>query len=172
MVTIVVPHRAQGGKRRLALELGLRDAVVAAMLADVLEACLPVGRVVVANGRGSQGAAVAEALAEVQGPALVVNSDVPCVTPDDMRALFAATADVELALVPAADGTTNALALADPSLFEPLYGPGSAARFAALAPARALALPNLVDDVDTLHDLRRLGPRLGRHTRAATMLAA
>ena len=40
------------------------------------------------------------------------------------------------------------------------------------APAVTLDLPNLVDDVDTLDDLRRLGSRLGRQTRAAASIAA
>jgi 2-phospho-L-lactate guanylyltransferase (CobY/MobA/RfbA family) len=74
--------------------------------------------------------------------------------------------DRGLAVAPAADGTTNALALSSPELFEPVYGSGSAARFAALAPSRAVDAPNLVDDVDTLADLERLGDRVGRHTRA------
>jgi 2-phospho-L-lactate guanylyltransferase (CobY/MobA/RfbA family) len=70
-----------------------------------------------------------------------------------------------VALVAAADGTTNALAFADASLFEPVYGPGSAERFAALGPSTVLDAPNLIDDVDTLDDLARLKGRLGKHTR-------
>ena len=73
--------------------------------------------------------------------------------------------DGGLALVAAADGTTNALALSDERLFEPVYGPGSAERFAALASRARLDAPNLIDDVDTLDDLVRLGARLGAHTR-------
>ena len=73
--------------------------------------------------------------------------------------------DGGLALAAAVDGTTNALALADERLFEPVYGPGSAERFAALAPSRLLGAPNLMDDVDTLGDLARLRDRLGVHTR-------
>ena len=69
------------------------------------------------------------------------------------------------------DETWNALALAAPHLFAPLYGPGSAERFLARAerlgvPATVAAIPNLVDDVDTLDDLERLEERLGRHTAA------
>ena len=60
-----------------------------------------------------------------------------------------------------------ALAFAAPSLFEPLYGPGSAERFLALAASRLVEIPNLADDVDTLADLERLEERLGPHTRAA-----
>ena len=69
-------------------------------------------------------------------------------------------------LAAAADGTTNALALSHDELFEPLYGPGSAERYAALAPAALVDAPNLIDDVDTLADLTRLAERLGPRTRA------
>jgi 2-phospho-L-lactate guanylyltransferase (CobY/MobA/RfbA family) len=68
-------------------------------------------------------------------------------------------------VVAAADGTTNALGLADERLFEPVYGPGSAARFAKLAESRRLDSPNLHDDVDTLADLVRIVDRVGPHTR-------
>ncbi|HTO26283.1 MAG TPA: hypothetical protein VMJ49_10305, partial [Gaiellaceae bacterium] len=55
--------------------------------------------------------------------------------------------------------------------FAPLYGAGSAARFSEHAAAVGLAvvsvvIPNLVDDVDTLDDLRRVALRLGPRTRA------
>ena len=72
-----------------------------------------------------------------------------------------------IAVAAAPDGTTNALGLAAPRLFEPLYGPGSAARFLALAPSRLVEIPNLADDVDSLSDLDRLEGRLGARTRAA-----
>ena len=52
------------------------------------------------------------------------------------------------------DGTTNALGLSDTSLFAPLYGPGSAARFRALVEHSAdVDRPGLRDDVDTPADL-------------------
>lgn len=195
MATIVVPFRGQDAKQRLT-PLGdrARTAVADAMLADVVAACAEVGSILVVAraaatdavaaavgdadvelvpdpGRG-QGAAVAAALARVAGgPVLVVNADLPCATARDVYALLGALPPTGIALAEAADGTTNALALASPSLFEPVYGPGSAARFRALAPtpaaAQAVAIPNLVDDVDTLDDLRRLAPRLGRHTAEA-----
>ena len=101
------------------------------------------------------------------GPVLVVNADLPCATTRDLLALVGAIPDGGLALVAAADGTTNALALAGAELFEPVYGPGSAERFAALAPSLQLDAPNLADDVDMRDDLARLGDRLGEHTRRA-----
>ena len=77
-----------------------------------------------------------------------------------------------MALVEAADGTTNALALAASAQFRDLYGPGSAARFRAHARSLGVScvtstIPNLADDVDTLDDLQRLESRLGRHTAGA-----
>jgi 2-phospho-L-lactate guanylyltransferase (CobY/MobA/RfbA family) len=107
-------------------------------------------------------AAVAAAL---PAPFVVVNADVPCATTRDLLALAGAVPEHGLALVAAADGTTNALALYDEVLFEPLYGPGSADRFAALAPSTRLDAPNLMDDVDTPGDLARLEGRVGEHTR-------
>jgi 2-phospho-L-lactate guanylyltransferase (CobY/MobA/RfbA family) len=156
MATIVIPFRAEAPKSRLPGHV--RARLAEAMLTDVAAACAGAGRVVVARGAGGQGAAVLEALRGVEGPVAVVNADVPCATPADVETLLAAAP----ALVPARDGTTNALALCAAVDFQPLYGPGSAARFA-LEP---LDLPNLADDVDTLDDLERVAQRVGPATRA------
>jgi 2-phospho-L-lactate guanylyltransferase len=187
MPTVVVPFRGNDPKRRLdpVSEPG-RALLAEAMLADVLDAALAVGRVLVVasdapplpdgvelvpDPRRGQGAAVQAAL-EVAGRGavavyLVVNADLPCATPRDLLTLAGAVPEGGLALAAAADGTTNAVAFADASLFEPLYGPGSAERFAALGPSRLVDAPNLIDDVDTLDDLRRIALRVGPHTRRA-----
>jgi 2-phospho-L-lactate guanylyltransferase (CobY/MobA/RfbA family) len=163
--TIVIPFRAQGAKQRLPEEL--RAELPRAMLADVVAAAEEVGRTVVATGKG-QGAAVEAALANVHDtPVLVVNADLPAVTPRDLLALLGSIPPDGIAVAAAEDGTTNALGLAAHGLFEPLYGPGSAARFLALAPSRLVEIPNLTEDVDTLADLERLEPRLGPRTLAA-----
>jgi 2-phospho-L-lactate guanylyltransferase (CobY/MobA/RfbA family) len=154
MATFVIPHRVNGKTRLGDPELA------AAMLADVRAA---VGSAVVVDAPGGQGSAVAQALSGLRGPVTIVNSDLPCVTREDVAELTAAAP----ALVAADDGTTNALALASPTLFEPVYGPGSAERFAALGPSRGVNAPNLIDDVDTVDDLVRLGLRLGVNTRRA-----
>ena len=122
---------------------------------------------------GGQGEAVAAGLRAAESmPVLVVNADLPCARPRDLLALLGALPADGLALVVAVDGTTNALALASPHLFAPLYGPGSAERFLARAerleaPSAIADIPNLVDDVDTLADLERLEGRLGPRTSAA-----
>jgi 2-phospho-L-lactate guanylyltransferase len=178
---IVVPYRGDS-KRRLSPEL--RAAAAVAMLGDVVEACLPVGRTIVVTddptvvplgaealpdpGRGL-GAAVAAGLAVAgDGHAVVVNADLPCASPAAVRRLAASG----LALVSARDGTTNALSLPDPAVFAPLYGPGSAARFLAHAPFAVVRIPELVEDVDTTGDLERLAARAGRRTRALLALTA
>jgi len=186
---IVVPFRGSSAKRRLATNDEARAAVALAMLGDVVSVCVAVGPTVVVTddaharrealdlgaaavddpGHG-QGAAVGAALVP-DAPAAVVNADVPCVDPADVRALVAATPADGLALVEAVDGTTNALSLSAGRLFAPLYGPGSAARFRGLdVEVRTVSLPNLADDVDTIADLERLLHRAGPRTRAAAAL--
>lgn len=186
MPTLVVPFRGTAGKSRLGTLPGDGRAILAqAMLEDVVAACVatgptfvvspgdtvPAGARAVPDPHHGQGAAVAAALdaavaAGAVGPFLVVNADLPCATARDLFTLAGAVPDEGLAYVPAADGTTNALALAAPGIFAPVYGPGSAERFAALAPSRALDLENLRDDVDTAGDLAALDRRLGPRTRA------
>jgi 2-phospho-L-lactate guanylyltransferase len=161
--TVVVPFRS--GKSRLALPAEAREAMALSMLATVLAAAKEVGRTLLVTdddqlaGRfgvehvpdpgGGQGPAVVAGIERARElPVLVVNADLPRATAADLDALAAAAP----ALVAAADGTTNALALTDPAGFEPLYGPGSAARFEALG-LRPVDLPNLAADVDTLADV-------------------
>lgn len=181
MPTVVIPFVGAAGKTRLHESAEVRSALASAMFEDVLAASWPVGpvRVVtpeadvapeeatdvefVADPGEGQGAAVAAALAGVEGPVVVLNADVPCVVPADIRLL----AETAPALVAAADGTTNALSLPSADLFEPLYGPGSAERFHAQYGAVSMALPNLADDVDTMDDLIRLQLRVGPRTLAA-----
>ena len=174
MPAVVVPFRAENAKRRLdPAPDDVRTALAEAMLVDVLAACEAVGTTIVAGGDEGQGEAVAAALHQIdERPILVVNADLPCARPRDLLTLLGALPEDGLAFVEAADGTTNALALASPQLFAPLYGPESADRFRARAeklgvPAAAADIPNLVDDVDTLADLERLEGRLGPATAAA-----
>jgi 2-phospho-L-lactate guanylyltransferase len=170
-VNVVVPYAGPGGKTRVELSQDARDALSLAMLADVLAAAASVGKVwVVAPARvadaewipdpgGGQGAAVEKALEEIgPGPVLIVNSDLPSVSADDLRELAAAIPERGIAIAAAADGTTNALGLSDPALFAPLYGPQSAARFHEHATrlgftAVDVVRPGLRDDVDMLADL-------------------
>jgi len=178
--TIVIPYRGDAKRR---LPPSIRAAVAIAVLGDVVAAALEVGRVLVVTddravvpadaewvtdpGEGL-GAAVEAGLADVDGHALVVNADLPCVTPEALRSL----ADAGLALVEASDGTTNALSLPDPKLFAPLYGPGSADRFRAHAPFATACIPELEMDVDTEADLERLVLLVGPRTRALLAVPA
>jgi 2-phospho-L-lactate guanylyltransferase len=191
VATVVIPFAGAEGKTRLHSSRRVRGALAQAMFCDVLAACLSVGETrvvtsddesaaaaaeagaeVVADAGGGQGAAVEAALEDVApGGILVVNADVPCVVPHDLRSLLAATPAGCLGLVEALDGTTNALSLPSAEAFAPLYGPSSADRFRAHAAslgveAVSIALPNLADDVDTMDDLTRLQLRAGPRTQA------
>jgi 2-phospho-L-lactate guanylyltransferase len=180
VTTIVVPYRGDAKRR---FSSSLRAAVAVAMLGDVVAAALEVGHVLVVTDdaavvprgapavddpREGLGAAVAAGLARVDGHALVVNADLPGATPDAIQQLAAAG----LALVEAEDGTTNALSLADPTVFAPLYGPGSAARFRAHAPFASVDIPELAADVDTAEDLERYAALLGPRTRSLLAVTA
>ena len=187
----MIPFAGAGGKTRLHSSGRIRRALAQAMLCDVVAACLLVGRTrvvtpdeegadaareagaeVVPDPGGGQGAAVQAGLEGVEvGGTLVVNADVPCVVPHDLRSLLAATPAGCLALVEALDGTTNALSLPAPEAFAPLYGPSSAERFREHGASLGLevvsvAVPNLADDVDTMEDLTRLQLRVGPRTQA------
>ena len=195
MTAIVVPFRGDRDKQRIEAPDELRAHLALAMLGDVVAACVTTARTLVvtadesagalaaglgAEARsdpgGGQGAAVQAALAGLpEEPALVVNADVPCVVPHDLRTLAATCELGALGLVEANDGTTNALALPRPAVFAPLYGARSAERFrdhaAAIGvDAMSAAIPNLVHDVDTLDDLERLTLRAGPRTQAALAL--
>ena len=194
MVTVVIPFAGVEGKTRLHTSRRTREDLSLGMLGDVLSAALAAGSVrvvtsdpegaelaqdagaeLVLDPGGGQGAAVEVALAGLEpGAILIVNADVPCALPADLRALVAATPAGGIALVEAFDGTTNALSIPAPEVFAPLYGRDSAARFRARAESLGLevvsaALPNLIDDVDTVDDLRRLHLRLG--PRSQSLLA-
>lgn len=190
---MVIPFAGARGKTRLHTPSRVRRQLAHAMFRDVLAGCLAVGRtlvvtpdpqaaeaaedtgaVAVADPGGGQGAAVQAGLALVEKPGaiLVVNADLPCLVPSDLRALLAATPAGGAALVEARDGTTNALSLPAAGTFAHLYGPGSAARFRAHAASLGLRMatadvPNLAADVNTMDDLARLGSRAGSHTRNA-----
>ena len=156
MAAFVIPYRI-GGKSRLG-----DPKLALAMLSDVTDAVNELAaEALVVDGPGGQGAAVADALAGLRGPVTIVNSDLPCATGAEIEELTAAAP----AIVVAADGTTNALALRDVADFEPLYGPGSAARFQEHLAAIQLDLPGLRDDVDTWDDLERVRDRVGKNTR-------
>src|ERR671938_323401 len=159
MAAILVPFRGAEGKRRLAPATPeARVALGLAMLADVLAAAVAVApTTVVTNDEAAwrvaaeleidvlggvprgPGPAVEAAVRRLEpvGTVLVVNSDLPCVQPDDLRTLL--------------DAVPPGAPLSDP-----LYGPGSAERFRGLA-AHAVTVehPHLAHDVDTLDDLRR-----------------
>jgi 2-phospho-L-lactate guanylyltransferase len=191
MPTVVIPFAGAEGKTRLHSSTRIRRTLAHAMLGDVLAACVAIGQTrvvtpdedaaeearaagaeVVADPGGGQGAAVQAGLEGVEpGGILVVNADLPCVVPHDLRSLLAAMPAGCLALVEALDGTTNALKLASPGTFAPLYGPSSSDRFRAHGASLGLevvsvSLPNLADDVDTMDDLTRLQLRAGPRTQA------
>src|SRR3954468_11487622 len=110
MATVVVPFRGAAAKSRLEALGTHRPALARAMLEDVVAAAAAVGAVFVVAPEGElvpelaahvpdpshgQGAAVGAALdaavaAGAGGPYLVVNADLPCVTPRDLLALAGA----------------------------------------------------------------------------------
>ena len=195
MTAIVVPFRGNRDKQRIEAPDDVRAHLALAMLGDVVTACVATTRTLIvtadegaaelaaalgaeisADPGGGQGEAVKAGLAGLpEEPVLVVNADVPCVVPHDLRTLAGAAELGAIGLVEAGDGTTNALALPRPSAFAPLYGARSADRFRDHAAALgvesvAAAIPNLADDVDTLDDLDRLTLRAGPRTQAALAL--
>ena len=110
MAPIVIPFRGPAGKQRIDAPEELREQLALAMLGDVVSACLATDRTLVVtrdeegselvrelgaelveDPGGGQGPAVVAGLAELPDrPALVVNADLPCVVPHDVRTLAGA----------------------------------------------------------------------------------
>lgn len=174
MLAIVPVKGLDGAKSRLAPSLSQaeRQALVARMLASVLRACdaarnvdgvlvvtpepeVARGRDVLEDPGVGHGFAVALALRDerARDGALVVMADCPLVTPASLDALVQAARPI--ALVPARDGGTNAVALADPALVEPAFGERESARVT-IARARAAGIePALLDDAGLAFDVDR-----------------
>jgi 2-phospho-L-lactate guanylyltransferase len=149
------------GDARADLVLFLLRRVVGACLEAGLEVCVvspdaevhavarALGADVLDDGGRDLSASVALALerhAKATG-VVVLAGDLPHVTASDVLELVAHARP--LAIVAAADGTTNAVAACPPAAFRPSYGPGSAARHG----GKRLRLPGIERDIDTPRDL-------------------
>jgi 2-phospho-L-lactate/phosphoenolpyruvate guanylyltransferase len=196
---IVIPVK-QLGRAKLRLSEKLRPAdrrrLNLAMLADVLRATekwpsrlivtedpdaeavgLAFGCTLASDpGSGLNDALVAGTSAAVELGAttvLILPSDVPLVSPDDLAELFAYPEDV--VIVSSRDGGTNALVRRPPDAIWPLFGPCSAeahrraAERAGLG-CRVVELGSLRLDVDRYSDLVELGRTLAE--RESVRLAA
>jgi 2-phospho-L-lactate guanylyltransferase len=194
VLAIVPVNGPAGAKRRLEplLSWDERAELVAVMLADVLDACRRARTLrdilVVTPDTGlappdvdvlpdpGDGHAAAIALGLAQAPAsgaLVVMADCPLVTPEGLDRLAAAARP--LALAPAQDGGTNALALSPADAIEPAFGVRNGAALL-LERARVAGLPaevvedeRIALDVDTPDDVRRV-LELGEGTRTMAFL--
>ncbi|HEX3609218.1 MAG TPA: 2-phospho-L-lactate guanylyltransferase [Solirubrobacterales bacterium] len=177
--TAVLPVKRFGAaKQRLAAGIDdeRRAELVAAMLADVLEAigeARPVERTIVVTGEpraeelaaaagaelvpdpdegGHSGAAlagVARARELGAGCAVLLPGDCPLLDARELERLLTGMPERYVAIVPDRHGTgTNALALAPPDAIRPAFGEGSRARH--VAAARQAGVPFAVEELPSL----------------------
>jgi 2-phospho-L-lactate guanylyltransferase len=177
--TAVLPvKRFAQAKRRLAagIEGGQRRDLVAAMLADVLDAVSAarmVDRIVVVSDEPGAAAPAADAGAKLipdapaaghseaavagiehamsQGARCVVllPGDCPLLDPRELDRLLTGVPETYAAIVPDRHGTgTNALVLAPPGAIRPAFGEGSCARH--VAAAREAGIPYGVEELPSL----------------------
>ena len=208
MRVAVVPAKSfDAAKQRLgeALPASIRAALARAMLEDVLAALVESGldRILVVTPdadaaglaerygatvlaeREAEGhtAAVARGLAACRALGatvmLTVPGDLPCLTPDEVRAVLAACGPPPAAVfVPSRSGLgTNAACLAPPHAVPLRFGEPSFADNLAAARARGiepvvLELPGAGLDIDRPEDLATLVGGRGRATRAAAVLTS
>lgn len=112
-----------------------------------------------------QNEALVQAMRQVEGPVLLLSSDLPFLTSEDIRAMLglAKKADVGIATDQRKTGT-NALFLSRPCLIQPRFGPDSRALHAGEAEKAGLRWavidrPGLALDVDQPEDLHFLRDR-------------
>jgi len=196
MLAIIPVNDPRRGKQRLSslFPTDVRAELVSAMLHDVLDACeaasaiddalvvtpspdiVPAGCAVMRDpGQGHAHAIEAALRREDALPgAVVLMADCPLVTGDALDELVAAAAP--LALAPAQDGGTNALAMRPGNLLQPAFGvPGSCAITMATAHELALRVKLVQDpvfavDLDDTDDVARILSR-GAGTRTAALLS-
>ena len=196
MLAVIPVNDPLRGKQRLSalLPAAVRAELVSAMLHDVLEACdgaasidgslvvtpspaiVPPGCAVMTDpGRGHAHAIESALRTEAAKPGVVVlMADCPLVTTEALDRLVAAAEP--LALAPAQDGGTNALAMRPGDLMQPSFGvPGSSA--VTMATARELQIkvklvqdPVFAVDLDDTDDIERVLAR-GAGTRTAALLS-
>lgn len=186
MESILIPvKRLDQAKLRLSRRLAPPDRrrLGLAMLADVLRATEKwAHRLVVTSDQDAEAVGLAFGCALVYDPGdglnaavaagteaavsagsttlLVLPSDVPMVTSDDVTGIFACPENVVVA--PSGDGGTNALLRRPPAVVEPSFGPSSADshRRKALAAGvnyRSAEMSSLILDIDRYRDLVTLG---------------
>lgn len=186
-VVTIVPLRSPGlGKTRLAghLDGSERAGLAGAMLADVVAAIRACGLeriLLAASGPGAAAAGAALDLQVVLDPAdvasldeaieharitgadgsdiLVVQADLPGLTPDDLGAVLAA--DTAVVVAPTEDGGTSALLRRPGGVMATSYGPDSARRHVEAAGRAGVTVTTvrrqgLLRDVDTGADIALL----------------
>ena len=174
VTTVVIPYRGDA-KRRLPPEL--RAAAAMAMLGDVVEAALPLGRVVVvtddpvvvppgaellADPGGGQGAAVAGGSRD-RRPA-TRSSSMPTSARHDG---CAAASGCRRARSRRVRRRHDERAVSSrPAAVRPAVRAWQRSPFPRPCAFATVAIPELVDDVDTVADLERLAPLGGRRTRS------
>jgi 2-phospho-L-lactate guanylyltransferase len=195
---VIAVRDVSSAKSRLSEQLdpGARQSLVIAMLDDLLSALRQAhgGPVFVVSpdaaygpvaathratlvadpGNGLNaafGAALEEARRQGAAAALLLPGDLPHVSAEDLAAVLEAAGRTGIALVPASDGGTIALALRPLDVIAPLFGERSAQRHreaaaAAHAPLVELSPPSMRIDIDTLADLDRVSAGLGEATTA------
>jgi 2-phospho-L-lactate guanylyltransferase len=183
----LAPVLDEAGRRELALAM-YRDVLAAATACETIDRVAVVSRdeeaLAIAREAGADGLAAAGGLNEALTSAaqeviergatriVVLAADLPLADAEAIAAVTEAEADV--AVAPAGDGGTNALALLRDAIGF-AYGRDSAARHLADAEraglrTKRLDLPALALDIDTPADLDRLraeAAHAGAHTRAA-----
>lgn len=177
-IAVLPVKRFAEAKRRLATGLDdeRREAVVAAMLDDALEAigeARSIERTVVVSDEPRAAASAAAAGAEVvpdpgegghpgaalegvawaeergAGCVVLLPGDCPLLEPRELDRLLTGVPDSYVAIVPDRHGTgTNALALAPPGAIRPAFGEDSCGRH--VAAARAAGIPFAVEELPSL----------------------
>jgi 2-phospho-L-lactate/phosphoenolpyruvate guanylyltransferase len=177
--TAIIPVKRFGAaKRRLAAGIDdeQREALVAAMLEDVLEAiggARSIERIVVVTDEPEAAASASRAGAEVvpdpgegghpeaalagiaraeelaTGCVVLLPGDCPLLEPRELDRLLTGVPTDYVAIVPDRHGTgTNALVLAPPGAIQPAFGEGSCARH--VDAARAAGVPFAVEELASL----------------------